>query len=103
MSRNSFETVADVKLQPGGQGTQVSVTLRTSTFVSAFITLWLGFAIVFNVVMVANGAHASDLVLSLIFPVFGFGLLSFGRLLALRDRAALMEFVGQVTGGRLTQ
>jgi hypothetical protein len=104
MLNNSFETLADVKLQPGGQGTQVHVTLRSNYLVAAFITLWLGFAIVFNIVIFASGtARLGDLVLTLFFPVFGFGFLAFGRLLAQGDRAALMEFVGHVTGGRLTE
>jgi hypothetical protein len=99
---NSFETVADARLQPGGQGTQVHVAFRTSYVMSAFITLWVGFAIVVNLVIVANG-HLSDLVVTLSFPALGFGWLAFGRLRARRDRTALMEFVGRVTEGRLTQ
>jgi hypothetical protein len=104
MSRNSFETVADVKLQPGGLGTQVHVTLRSEYVVSVFITFWLGFAIVFNIVVFVTGpAQLSVRFVTLVFPAFGFGLLALGRLLAMRDRSALMEFVGEVTGGRLTE
>jgi hypothetical protein len=69
---------------------------------SAFITLWVGFTVVLNIVIVANG-HFSDLAVTLLFPALGFGWLAFGRLSALRDRTALMEFVSQVTEGRLTQ
>ncbi len=104
MLNNSFETLADVTLPPGGQGTQVNVRLRTSYFASIFITFWLGFTILFNIVVITNGtARPGDISLTLLFPVFGFGLLAFGRLLALGDRSAVMEFVGQVTGGRLTR
>ncbi len=102
MWHNSFDTLADVKLQPGGEGTQVDVALRTNYVMSAFITLWVGFAVVVNIVIFVNG-HISDLVVTLLFPAFGFGVLAFGRLRALRDRTALMEFVSRVTEGSLTQ
>ena len=104
MTRNSFQTVADVKLQQVGPGTQVQITLRSEYVVAAFITFWLAIAIVFNIVVLAAGwGHFGDFVLTLFFPVFGFGLLGLGRLIAKGDRTALMEFVIQVTDGRLTE
>lgn len=99
---NVFETVADTRLQPGGQGTEVHVALRTSYLMAAFMTLWLGFGIVLNIVILASG-RASALVATLLIPAFGSGWLAFGRLRARRDRRILIEFVGQVTGGRLTE
>ena len=89
---NAFQTLAAVKLQPGGHGSLVEVTLRSSYFVSGFMTLWLGFAILFNLLIVANG-HLQDLALTLIFPVFGFGFIALGRLLCLGDRSSLLDFI----------
>jgi hypothetical protein len=95
MVNNSFQTLAGVKVQPGGHGTLVEVTLRTSYFVSGFITLWLGFAILFNLFLIAT-ARFQDLGFALVFPIFGFGLLALGRLLCLSDRSTLLDFIRMV-------
>jgi hypothetical protein len=97
---NSFQTLADVKLRPGGHGTLVEVTLRSSYFVSAFMTLWLGFVIVFSLVVVAGAvSHPQELGfvgVTLAFLAFGFGILALGRLLSAGDRNSLLEFVRMV-------
>jgi len=97
---NSFQTLADVKLQPGGHGTLAEVTLRTSYPVSGFISLWLGFAIVFSLfTLVTATAHLNELgfvPFVLLFPAFGFGLLALGRLLSLGDRDSLLGFIRMV-------
>ena len=105
--RNAFETIGDVRLQPGGMATQLLVTYRTNYLAAAFMTVWLGFVIAFNLVLMvlaASGSvHLGDLGLTLLFPAFGFGFVALGRLLALPDRTALMEFLGNATEGRLAQ
>jgi hypothetical protein len=99
MLNNSFQTLADVRLKPGGHGTLVDVALRSSYFVAVFLTVWLGLAIVFNLFLVVTG-HFQDLGFALVFPVFGFGLLALGRLLCLADRGSLLDFVRMVLSTR---
>jgi hypothetical protein len=99
MLNNSFQTLADVRLKPGGHGTLVDVALRSSYFVAGFLTVWLGLAIVFNLFLVVTG-HFEDLGFALVFPVFGFGLLALGRLLCVADRGSLLDFVRMVLSTR---
>jgi hypothetical protein len=103
---NSFQTVAFVKLQPGGHGTEVHVTLRSNYLVAAFITFWLGLVVFFNLfVLIASlggRAHFEDLGFTVAFLVFGFGFIAFGRLLARPESPALLEFIRQTTGAQDT-
>jgi hypothetical protein len=107
MLRNSFEMLADVRLRPGGRGTQVEITLRSHYFAAAFITLWLGFTVLFAVggfgpLLTGTGGSQDWTVMPflLFFPIFGFGFIAFGRLLARRDGSTLLEFIARVTDGQ---
>ena len=96
---NAFETLAVVTLQPGGHGTQVEITSRSDYLVAAFITLWLGFVVLIAGVGAVLSGKAEAWGFLLFFLLFGFGFMALGRLLARSDRAALLEFIAQVTDG----
>jgi hypothetical protein len=101
---NTFQTLAAVKLQPGGHGTQVHVTLRSGYGVAAFMTLWLGIVLLFTIVILsgalAGSAHFEDLAFIVPFPLFGFGFVAGGRLIARSERATLLGFIRQTTGAQ---
>jgi hypothetical protein len=101
---NAFQTFAAVKLRPGGHGTEVSVTLRSSYFVAAFITFWLGLVILFNFGMfgraLTTAGQFQDLAFTIGFPLFGFAFLAFGRLIARSEGDALLDFIQQTTDAR---
>ena len=96
--------LAEVNLQPGGHGTELRVTLRSEYFGAAFISLWLGFAILFNIVFLAEAlsgaAHVQDLGFTIAFPIFGIGLVALNRLIAHPDRRKLLEFIRETTGAQ---
>ena len=98
--RNSYFPLAVVHLRPGGRGTQVEVTLRSHYLLAAFMTFWLGFAIIMSLVVLVAivGGHAptADLWFILPFPLFGLGLLAVGRAFGERDGRALLEFISRV-------
>jgi hypothetical protein len=102
--RNSFRTRAYVNTSPGGRGTIIGITLRSSQVVAAFMTLWLGFAILFNALVligaISGGGHLEDLLFTVPFPLFGFGLLAFGRWETRPDGLALLDFIRQTTGAQ---
>jgi hypothetical protein len=101
---NSFQTLAVLRLTPGGHGTAVQVTLRSRYYAAGLVTLWLGIAILISVVtvvaFVAGTASLADLWFALLFPMFGFVVLVFGRLLARSERTALLDFIRQTTGAQ---
>jgi positive regulator of sigma E activity len=101
---NAFLTIAVVRLQPVGHGTRVEVTLRSYYLVAAFMTLWLGLVVLFNIVVLSatlgGSGHIEDLVLTLAFLAFGFAFVAVGRLLARPDAPALLDFIRQTTGGQ---
>lgn len=81
----------------------MEVILRTSYFVAGFMTFWLGTAVLFNAVAFnaeAMNGHLGDLALALVFPVFGFAVVAFGRLLARGERRTLLDFIRQTTGAQ---
>jgi hypothetical protein len=93
-----------LRLTPGGHGTAVQVTLRSRYYAAGLVTLWLGIAILISVVtvvaFVAGTASLADLWFALLFPMFGFVVLVFGRLLARSERTALLDFIRQTTGAQ---
>lgn len=100
---NSFQTLAAITLAPGGHGTQVQVTLRSRYDAAAFLTLWLGLAIIGSVVTVVQaigGASLDVFWFAVPFPAFGFGFIAFGRLLARPERPGLLDFIRQTTGAQ---
>jgi cytochrome c biogenesis protein CcdA len=96
---NGFETLAVVTLRPGGHGTQVEITSRSHYFVAAFITLWLGLVVLIAGFGAVLSGKAEAWAFLLVFLLFGFGFMAFGRLLARPDRTVLLEFIAEVTGG----
>jgi hypothetical protein len=102
--RNSFQTYADVRLRPGGHGTQVEITLRSQYFVAAFMTFWLAVVSLFTIVgfgAVLIGTTEPSALLGIgLFLLFGFGFVAFGRLLARPGREPLIEFIARVTEGQ---
>jgi hypothetical protein len=104
LTRNSLAMFADVRLRPGGHGTQVEITLRSQYFAAVFMTFWLGMVSLFTVVgLVAVLTGTAELQGALsVFPflLFGFGFIAFGRLLTRPDRATLLDFIAQVTGAQ---
>lgn len=101
---NAFQTVAVVKLEPGGHGTRASVTFRSYYYVAAFMTFWIGAVVLFNLVIVGEGLSSSgqlaDLVYSLPFLAFGFAFVAFGRLIARPEAPALLDFIRQTIGAQ---
>jgi hypothetical protein len=102
--RNSFRTFAIVRTSPGGRGTRIDITLRSAYVVAGFMTFWLGLATLFNVPIligaVGGGGQVGDLLFTVPFPLFGFGLLAFGRWETRPDGAALLDFIRQTTGAQ---
>lgn len=98
---NSFQTLAVVKLQPGAHGTRIKVTLRSYYFTAAFMTLWLGLVLLFNLfvlgAVVSGAGHFEDLGFTLVFLAAGFGFVAFGRLLTRPDAPALLAFIRSTT------
>jgi hypothetical protein len=94
--RNAFGTRAAVKLEPTNEGACVTVTLHSDYWPTAFLTFWLGFALLFNVWVIVAGAHLQDLVPTLILPIAGVGFVALARLFARPDRAALLDFIRMV-------
>jgi len=101
--RSGLQMLAEVNLRPGGHGTELRVTLRSEYFGAAFISLWLGFAIVFNIgvltAALGGSARFEDLLFTMLFPIFGIGIVALNRLIAHADRARLLDFIRQTTGG----
>jgi hypothetical protein len=102
--RNSFRTFAFVTTHPGGRGTRIDVTLRSAYIVAGFMTFWLGFATLFNVPIlmgaIGGGGQVGDLLFTVPFPLFGFGLIAFGRWETRPDGPALLDFIRQTTDAR---
>jgi hypothetical protein len=102
--RNSFRTCAFVRTSPGGRGTRIDVTLRSAYVVAGFINLWLGLAILFNVPILigalGGGGQMGDLLYTVPFPLFGFGLLAFGRWETRPDGPALLDFIRRTIDAR---
>jgi len=107
MFRSGLQTVGVVNLRPGGHGTEVVVTLRSEYFGTAFLTLWLGFVALFGVVVlgeaIVGAAHFGfeDLIFIGWFLGFGIGFITLNRLIAYPDRARLLDFIVETTGGHL--
>jgi ABC-type multidrug transport system permease subunit len=101
---NSFRMLADVRLRPGGHGTQVEITLRSQNSAAVLVTLWLGLVVLVTIVFfgsVLNGTNPPELLVVMpFFLFFGLGFMAVGRLLARSDRAALLEFIARVTDGQ---
>ncbi len=99
---NSLQTLAVVRFQPGGHGTQIHVTLRSRYYVAAFLTVWLSFVLLIGIVILsaslAGSSHFEDLAFIVPFLLFGFGFVAFGRLLARPEAPALLEFIRLTTG-----
>jgi hypothetical protein len=97
--RNSFRMFAFVYTSSGGRGTRLDITLRSAHIVAGFMTFWLGLAVLFNVPILAavfsGGDQIGDLFVTLLFPLFGFVLLAFGRWETRPDGPALLEFIRQ--------
>ncbi len=102
--RNSFRTFAFVRTSPGGRGTRIDVTLRSAYVVAGFMTFWLSLAVLFNVPIliaaISGGGQVGDLLFTVPFPLFGFGLLAFGRWETRADGPALLDFIRQTTGAQ---
>jgi hypothetical protein len=100
--RNSFGTVAVVRCGAGGRGTTLHITLRSRYVVAGFVTFWLGFVVIFNLVNLYNSAGAVSFEQD--FPLFmlaiGIGFLALGRLLARGEGPALLDFIRQTTGAQ---
>lgn len=97
--RNSFRMLAYVSATPGGRGTRIDVALRSSRLVAGFMTFWLGIVILVNLVILIQAifgdAHLADLWFTVVFPVYGFGLLALGRRMSRTDGPALLDFIRQ--------
>jgi hypothetical protein len=102
--RSGLQMLAVVNLRPGGHGTELRITLRSEYFGAAFLTLWLGLAILFNIGILAaalsGAAHVQDLGFTIGFPIFGVGIVALNRLIANPDRARLLDFIRQTTGAQ---
>ncbi len=105
--RSGLQMIGVVTLRPGGHGTEVVVTVRSEYFGAAFITLWSGFAVLFAVFIlgeaIVGAAHFGfeDLIFIGWFLGFGIGFITLNRLIAHPDRARLLDFIGETTGGHL--
>ena len=103
--RSGLQMIGVVKLRPGGHGTEVVVTLRSEYYGATFLTLWLGFVLLFAVFIlgevIVGAAHVEDLIFIGWFLGFGIGFIALNRLIAHPDRARLLEFIGETTGGHL--
>jgi len=98
---NSFETVAAVKVLPGLRGSQLEVTLRSNYLVAGFMTFWLGLVILIGAAVVVNAvgspAASGAVATSVILPIFGFGFIAVGRLIAHSDGRELLDFIRETT------
>jgi hypothetical protein len=97
--RNSFRILAYIRATAGGRGTRIDVALRSSRAVAGFMTIWIGIVILVNLVIliqaIVGGAHLNDLWFTVLFPVYGFGLLALGRRMSRADGPALLGFIRQ--------
>ena len=103
--RNSFQAIAAGTLEESGPGTRIRCEFRMNLFVQAFMVVWLCGA-----VLISGGLAVSTIAAFLrtgdggwnalvavcfasIFPIFGAGLLAFGRWLARDERAFLIGHI----------
>lgn len=97
--RNSFRVLAYISAAPGGRGARIDVALRSSRVIAGFMTFWIGIVVLVNVVIliqaIVGGAHLGDLWFTVLFPVYGFGLLAWGRRMSRADGPALLGFIRQ--------
>jgi hypothetical protein len=102
--RSGLQTVAAVRVRPGFQGSEIQVTLRSDLFTSAFMTFWIGFTIIFNLVFLGSalngGAHFADLAFTGLFPIWGFAFIAIARLIGHSDGRRLLDFIRETTGAQ---
>lgn len=103
-AREAFRTLAYIKLQPGEQGTEVRLTLRSHYFVAAFITGWIALVALFNAftaaIIVTAGAQPYGLVLPFFLAGLGILFIPVGRFQVRSEPAALLDFVRMVISVR---
>ncbi len=89
-------------MKSDGPGTRLKVTLRSSYSMASFMTVWLGFVLLFNLFFViaafTSRVQLGDLLVPLVLFVFGLGFVAIGRLIALGDSDALLDFIRTALG-----
>ena len=95
---NSFGTRAAVKLEPTNEGTWVTITLRSDHLPAAFMTFWVGFAVLLS--FLGATTNSQPLWFTLVFPACGFAFLALCRFFARPEGTKLVDFVRMLISSR---